>query len=524
MRIDALTVALRPRTAWEAVELGGALLRAHAGAVWRPWLALTLPLFALLNLALWALDQLWLAAPLMWWLKPLFDRVPLYVLSRAVFGDVPAPRATLRALPAFARPSLLAGLTWRRLSPVRSLYLPVDVLEGAGGADARARRAALGGPVYGVAALLTLVCVNFELVLMAGLAALAFVFIPPEYVVDAARGLWELLVAQPAWIQLAYNAIAYAATAVIEPFFVAAGFGLYLNRRTGIEGWDIELGLRRLRTRLLEHARPLALVLACAFAWAMPPAAHAQDAGDRAAPARAPDRAAARDPGSVAGRPVASPASVFGDERAPTADFQRAVAEAYADPALSPKRTVVRWKARNPDEPAARKPPPFLEPLAKAIALIGEFALWAVFIALALMLLLTARYWLPWLRGTLAGARREPTAVQERPAVDAPPLPDDVAAAARALWARGRPRDALALLYRASVAAMVERAQVVLVPGATEAQCLRAARAMPRADDREAFADVVRRWQLAAYARRVPGDDEFEALLARLSDRFGWAR
>ncbi|WP_119716731.1 DUF4129 domain-containing protein [Cognatilysobacter tabacisoli] len=524
MRIDALTVALRPRSAWEAVELGGALLRAHAGAVWRPWLALTLPLFALLNLALWAVDLLWLAAPLMWWLKPLFDRVPLYVLSRAVFGDVPAPRATLRALPRFARPSLLAGLTWRRLSPVRSLYLPVDLLEGADAAAARARRGALGGPVYGVAALLTLVCVNFELALMAGLGSLAFVFIPPEHFVDAARGLWELLVAQPPWIQFSYNAIAYLATAVIEPFFVAAGFGLYLNRRTEIEGWDIELGLRRLRTRLLEQARPLALALLCALAWTAAPVAQAQDADEAARAQRAAERAGRATEDLRDGQPAVTPDDVFGPERAPTADFERAVGEAYAGPALKPTRKVVRWKERNPDKPSESKPPPFLEAIAKAVALVGEFVLWGLFAALALVLLLTARHWLPWLRGTLARERPEPAPVQHRSIADAAPLPDDVPTAARALWAQGRARDALALLYRASVAAMVERAQVVLAPGATEAQCLRASRQMPRADDREAFAEVVRRWQLAAYARRLPGADEFDALLARLSERFGWAR
>ena len=43
------------------------------------------------------------------------------------------------------------------------------------------------------------------------------------------------------------DAIAYgAAVLVLEPFYVAAGFGLYLNRRTMLEGWDIEVALRRI--------------------------------------------------------------------------------------------------------------------------------------------------------------------------------------------------------------------------------------------------------------------------------------
>src|SRR5688572_13314382 len=53
-------------------------------------------------------------------------------------------------------------------------------------------------------------------------------------------------------------------------------------------------------------------------------------------------------------------------------------------------------------------------------------------------------------------------------------LPDDIATAARALWREGRPRHALALLYRASVESMSQRADIALPPGATEAECLRA--------------------------------------------------
>ncbi len=51
---------------------------------------------------------------------------------------------------------------------MRSLYLPVDLLEGGAGEEARARRRALGSPVYGVGALLTLVFVHFEIALLLG--------------------------------------------------------------------------------------------------------------------------------------------------------------------------------------------------------------------------------------------------------------------------------------------------------------------------------------------------------------------
>ena len=281
MKLEALTVALRPRTAWEACELGMALVRRYAGAIWKPWLLVTLPLLIALNAAGWALDLLWLSGLLMWWLKPWFDRIPLFVISRAVFGETPTPRQTVRAALSWGGRWWLPYLTWRRLGPARPLYLPVDLLEGGDGGEARQRRAALGAPVYGVSALLNLICLNFELVLMLGLVFAGAMFIPFDYLPDTFKSLWESFLEQPGWMVALLNALAWVAMSVIEPFYVGAGFGLYLNRRTEIEGWDIEIVFRRLRARLSAAAAPslLALCLAVGLGAWLPPAA-AQDAAD----------------------------------------------------------------------------------------------------------------------------------------------------------------------------------------------------------------------------------------------------
>ncbi|KRA17213.1 hypothetical protein [Lysobacter sp. Root604] len=576
MKIESLTVALRPRTAWEAVELGTALTRRHAVAIWKPYLLLTLPLFVALNAAAWALDMLWLAALLMWWLKPVFDRIPLYVLSRAVFGDVPSTGQTVRAQLRWGARWALPYLTWRRLSPARSLYLPVDLLEGGRGAEARQRRSALGAPVYGVAALLTLVCFHFEGALYLGIAAGAAMFIPAEYLSESAQSIWQALLAEATWVQLAGNILAWAATCLIEPFYVGAGFGLYLNRRTEIEAWDIEIVFRRLRARLSAASAPL--LLALCFGLGVLPDASAQQAApsaprapsaeaaamdDAAVDEEAVDEEAAdesneefveaadaasigaplRDPvGSddveasedgeealqkaVAAKEAQAPPTldeVFGDARAEEADLREAVDQAYRDPTVTPKRKVTTWKARNPDKPREPKSPPALEGLGVVLALIGKYGLWLLLGTLVVLILVTAPRWLRWLRDSARAEEREPKPVQTGVVVEVEPLPDDIPTAARRLWQSGRQRDALALLYRASVEAMVARAQVVLVPGATEAECLRASRKMPLAEDREVFASAVRTWQYAAYAQRLPALDEFDALLRTLSQRFGWA-
>jgi hypothetical protein len=51
-------------------------------------------------------------------------------------------------------------------------------------------------------------------------------------------------------VDLGDNLAYVLAESLIEPFFVTAGFALYLSRRVMLEGWDVELGLRRLARRL----------------------------------------------------------------------------------------------------------------------------------------------------------------------------------------------------------------------------------------------------------------------------------
>ena len=67
--------------------------------------------------------------------------------------------------------------------------------------------------------------------------------------------------------------VAAVAMTVIEPLYVACGFTLYLQRRTALEGWDIELRFRQLASRIEGLARAAgtpglvaALVLAASLA------------------------------------------------------------------------------------------------------------------------------------------------------------------------------------------------------------------------------------------------------------------
>ena len=521
MRIEQLTVRLRARSDWEAIELGMALVRQHAGAIWKPWLWFTLPVFALLNLGAWWIDRMWVAALLMWWLKPAFDRIPLYVISRAVFGSVPGTRDTLRAQAHWGLRTLPYLLTWRRFSPVRALYMPIDLLEGVQGERLRQRRRVLGGQAYGTTILLTWICLLFQGVLMLGGIVAVVMYLPQDLLPDSVQAAFQIAaIAWPVWFELAWNALAWAAISVIEPFYVGAGFGLYLNRRTQIEAWDLEIVFRKLRARL---AAAMPMLLA-AVLWAGAGIADAQER--HGAPPVTPAPAETTDEEEKPTPPTLP--QVFGDQRVDDRAFRKAADQAYRDPLLDRRHVQSGWERRTPeekqqDEDAQDDDRALLAGFGTVLAFIGEWGLWLVVGVLVVMLLATVRYWWPWMRGLARAPVAAPEAPQTEALVLPETLPDDIATAARRLWRDGRPRHALALLYRASVDSMSQRADLVLPPGATEAECLRASRRMPLAEDRQSFARIVRTWQYAAYAERLPGDDEFDALVGELQQRYGWA-
>ena len=95
MELDRLQAELRSRGSHEAIDLGFAMVRRWSGPVWRAWAATVLPAWVLIVVCCWSVP--WLAVLIIWWLKPLWDRVPLHVLSRSLFGATPTVREVLRA-------------------------------------------------------------------------------------------------------------------------------------------------------------------------------------------------------------------------------------------------------------------------------------------------------------------------------------------------------------------------------------------------------------------------------------------
>jgi hypothetical protein len=240
VKIDALAVRLRPRTPLEAADLGVRLCQRSARMVWRCYLPVALFVAAA---ALAASDiAAWVPGLVFWWLKPWLDRTILFVLSRAAFGQP----TTVAQLWSHRRQvwwsQLPVTLTLRRLSPWRSLTQPVYQLEGIPFLRIRPRLQQIRATKTGAAIMTTVAFATAEAALGVALAALIFWLAPP----GQAPQLADVLSGEMSDSAMAWTTVAWVLAALfIEPFYVAAGFGMYLTRRTELEAWDLEQEFKR---------------------------------------------------------------------------------------------------------------------------------------------------------------------------------------------------------------------------------------------------------------------------------------
>jgi hypothetical protein len=240
MLVDALALRLRPRTNLEACDLGVRLCQAAGRSVFPCFLAVLLPVIAL---ALATRDIApWLPLATLLWAKPWVDRTVLFALSRAAFGQPTRLKDLWMNQREVLWRALLPTWLWRRLSPWRSLTQPVYQLEGQRGSERRKRVALIRRGRMGVAGGVTFLFFLAELIFFVAASSLAFWFAPRGYSPDLSQ-LFESR--SPAWVGALLAGVYGAVIALLEPFYVAAGFAMYLNRRAELEAWDIEQEFRR---------------------------------------------------------------------------------------------------------------------------------------------------------------------------------------------------------------------------------------------------------------------------------------
>ncbi len=491
MDLERVAVRLRPRSGWESADLGIALARHWRLPIYGRWVAMAARV-AILTVTLAGGYGLML----FWWLLPLLEVVVLFTVSRAVFGATPGGRETLRALPELWRRGF-PEIFLRRLHPARILYLPVGQLEGLRGKERRGRCAALAVG-QDVPAMLVATFMLFELGLVLAVVVLAMLMIPSSLGID-----WELFTERffnGTLSQASYNAcwlLVALTLALLHPVYVTAGFALYLNRRTELEGWDLEIAFRRLAQKAT--AAPMLVMLLALAMTATGLAAETQ-------------------------APKVDPAVWNGD---PERDPRRLIAEVMTRPELQREETVHRWRLRTDlfdglESDGGSSPSRSLIWLGETLALVGEPLLWLL--AAGLLVLLIRAMWRHLAEGGEPSSRPERARVEQIAGLDLRPetLPGDIPGTAADLWHDGQPTAALSLLYRGAVARLAEEG-VKLRESFTEDDCLSSAGAHLEVSRLEVFADLTRSWQRVAYAHRVPSATDAQRLWSVWGEHFGGA-
>lgn len=552
MRSEDLSVTLRRRNPWEALDLGTAMVRRWWRPLYGAWLLVLLPVALVLLLVF---GPTW-GGFLLWWLKPLLDRVALHVLATAVFATPPSPKQTLRALRARLGPGVLWSLTLRRFDPARSFNLPIVQLEGQSGAQARERRKVLHRYAHSYAVWLTVAFMHFEFVLFFAALAISDLLVPASANEGSSffSGLFEGGFQSTERVNWFATLSYVASLALLEPMYVASGFALYLNRRTLLEGWDLEVQFRRLAetlraakhgvaaASLMASTLCVAIVLTPSDAYAQStqalpaddartqgapgdgglsapaiepvPETRANETNNAATPADDASQEASAEPSPQpptprAGANEAGPGNARSNE-----EIQQHANRILTEPEFGKieKRNRLRyvgpWWDSSKKREQDKTENPFGDPWNLGMLpseLFRVLAYLLIAIALGYIALVIYRN-----LGKFAGATKAPyRPPQTLFGLDVRPesLPKDIRAAALRLARNGELRAALALLYRASLVTLIQKDHVELQGSDTEHECVdRAAKKIspPRLGY---LTRLVSSWERVAYAQEpVPAD------------------
>jgi len=250
VQLDKIIIALRQRTPWEAMDLGVMVMRKLWPVILFPWFILMSGVLAFVLFA--EFQGYWyFASFFLWVIKPVYESMILYILSRGIFGEYLNTANVFSSTGKWLKTGILTTILFWRLSPSRSFNMPVNLLEGLSGAKRKQRLESLHRVAGSHSAGLTIIGIHFEYVVATALYILLF-FIAPDSTTEFFNSMIDDPNDQTKWF--AIGSVVYAVTLfVLEPFYVASGFMLYLNRRTQLEAWDVELDFKKLAQRIDEH-------------------------------------------------------------------------------------------------------------------------------------------------------------------------------------------------------------------------------------------------------------------------------
>ncbi len=535
MNLSRISIEARLRTPWEAVDLGFVLARQWWKPLFLSWFIPSAILYSVLSIVLYQYN--WLAILIVWWLKPLWDRAPLYIASRALFGESTPWRDLLRILPSLYNREIFPWLTWRRFSLTRSFDMPVTVLEKLNGHQRQARLRVLHHTSANAATGLSLVCTHLEALISIGAIALFGLMIPEELNID----FLGLLMDENDVVTHISNLLSFIAMSLIAPFYTIAGFTLYISRRIELEAWDIEIRFRHLASqhnpspvKAENNGRKIAtnlltiILSLCFFVTLLMPlssyAEHSIDSSKESLPASIDSNTL--DKHSDVETPLQAKALI--DNILTGDDFHK-----------NDSSKSWRLKKRNSDDPEAELLPEWIikiieffenhqsvfdliKSIASDSARLIAFILWVLAISLTIYFIYRYRDYLRQFIPYQSNAKElisNPSALFGLD-VSHESLPANIPEQVQRLWYGNEYRAALSLLYRATLSTLIHKKGFTFYDGYTESECQAVVK--QAGDDQLGgfMTQLTYCWQQLAYGHRLPDSQQIDLLCQHWRELF----
>lgn len=520
MQLDQVTANIRLRSPWEAIDLGLALIRHSWRKIYLPWFLFLFTTSVLIFLVTPThYHQYSLLA--VWWLKPLFDRFLLNIISKQLFNEHLTTTDSLIAIPNLIKNTgLFGGLTLRRASFSRGFNLPIWQLEKLRGKARSDRQQTLLQNAHSHAVSLTIAMIFIELTLYLSIYALIIAFLPEIYQGSALN----LFINNDSgenvnqWLQATDHLIYTLSVFLIEPFFIAASFTLYINRRTQLEAWDIELVFRQMAKRLAKLGGqlsnlaiiPLLFILLTTMSVTPLYAENSSETIKKTKYINTVDSTETIDNSSS--KTKASQHEVLSDHRVDVEKSADTIKKIMQRHELSNEKKVIKWiqtdKKKEKKEKSDNKGwsfSDFLKPLVKLISILFESSLWVALGVAIITLMVTRHQWLPFIKRN-EDKFNDYEAPEVMFGMDIRPqsLPNNIPETARQLWQENKHRQSLSLLYRGALANLVEKEQLLLKSSQTEGDIIKLTKQNLTPNKQLYFSQLTEQWKQIAYAHQLP--------------------
>ena len=510
MKLENLQITLAQRTPWQAIDLGLQVARRY----YKSLFIISALITSILALLLFTVSQnAVIACVLVFWFKPIIERPLLFYISRAIFSDAPSLKESLVSLTSIANRLWFKTLFIQRISISRSFNAPAVQLEGMKG-EALSRRLYILHHTENGSAWLSILGIFIEFFLLIALMLLPILLLPSGII--NLNDLQLLEGESSAFSMLSFLAYAIA-VACVAPFYVCCGFILYLNQRTRLEAWDIELGFKKISSRLASlstarnaHVLVLAFVSILCFSptslWADETENNEADSDETSCSAYSQqDTQAAIE----ALYPLNESSNAKNVRNALINVLDSDVfGEHYKEKDYSLDWDW-DWDWDSDDETNSQKEYPWLS-LIKDLALYFKYF---IIVVLALLLTFTLIKYQPW-RYLSRFKKQQEDKPQSILGMDMSQqnLPDHFLNIIENHLTQQQFRQALSLMFRAHLINAIHVKNIPFKQSNTEQECLIIMQDYSSKEEAECFSELVMHWQILAYAHQSVSSEAIQTL------------